>query len=152
MDENEYRYAYKGLNPNKCVYEKAILTQHCHCQYVQSINIANRRAMACTNEAALQDCSLFLNNLRSKASFALKLTGITGNLLPHSKEVKVQKGGLLSFLPGLENTTESKIDNIYALIQTAKTQANGDLNQFPYETCLPRVGEFEIKRRIKKKK
>ena len=152
MDETAFRDAYKGFNPDKCVYEKALLTQNCRCEKAKQINLAERKAMACTDANALKDCSVFLNELRSKSTFALKLTGITGNLLPHSKEAKVQKGGLLSFFPDLENHYTTPIENIYSIIQQAKEQSNGDLTQFPFQNCMPSINHFEMPKRSKRKK
>ena len=152
MDESAFRDAYKGFNPDKCVYEKSLLTQACRCEKSKQINLAERKAMACTDLNALADCSTFLNELRAKASFALKLTGITGNLLPHSKEAKVQKGGLLSFYPELENHYTTPLENIYHIIQTAKTEANGDLTQYPFERCMPSINQFEMPKRAKRNK
>lgn len=152
MDETAFRDAYKGFNPNKCVYEKSILTQHCACENSQHINLAERQGIGCTNLKALEDCTLFLNKLRSKANFTLKLSHIVGNLLPHSKEVKVQKGGLMSFFPELENKTETPLENIYTIIQKAKHFSNNDLSLFDFEQCLPSVGQFEIRKRIRRSK
>lgn len=151
MNEAEFRNAYNGFNPDKCVYEKAILTQHCSCTKAKRINLAERQGIGCTDLDALSDCSIFLNSLRQHAKFALKLTAITGNLLPHSKEVKVQKGGLLSFFPELENKTETRLDNIYAIIQKAKQQAQGNFEAFPYSQCIPAISQFEIVKRTKRK-
>jgi len=152
MDETAFRSAYKGYNPDKCVYEKSLLTQCCHCEKAQQINLAERKAMACTDLDALADCTVFLNELRAKATFALKLTGITGNLLPHSKEAKVQKGGLLSFFPELDNHFTTPLDNIYDIIQSAKQQANGDLKKFPFQQCMSSINHFEMPKRVKRKK
>lgn len=152
MDETAFRSAYKGFNPDKCVYEKSLLTQNCRCEKAKQINLAERKAMACTDQSALKDCSVFLNELRAKASFALKLTGITGNLLPHSKEAKVQKGGLLSFYPDLENHHTTPLENIYQIIQQAKQQCDGDLTQFPFQNCMSSINHFEIPKRSKRPK
>lgn len=152
MDETAFRDAYKGFNPNKCVYEKSLLTQSCHCEKSKQINLAERKAMACIDLDALNDCTTFLNELRAKAAFALKLTGITGNLLPHSKEAKVQKGGLLSFYPKLNNHYTTPLSNIYQIIQLAKEHANGDLTQYPFEKCIPSINRFEMPKRVKRKR
>ncbi len=152
MDETAFRDAYNGFNPDKCVYEKSLLTQYCRCEKARQINLAERKAVACTDLNALADCSIFLNGLRAKAAFALKLTGITGNLLPHSKEAKVQKGGLLSFYPELENHVTTPLDNIYHIIQLAKQQSNGDLTQFPFQQCMTSINKFEIPKRVRRKR
>ncbi len=152
MDETAFRSAYKGFNPDKCVYEKSLLTQNCRCEKAKQINLAERKAIACTDMKALADCSTFLNELRAKATFALKLTSITGNLLPHSKEAKVQKGGLLSFFPEYKNHYTTPLENIYQIIQTAKQQANGDLKHFPFQQCMTSINHFELPKRAKRSK
>jgi len=151
MNENEYRTAYHGLNPNRCVYEKSILTQSCQCQYANRINIAEREGIACNDKAALQQCSEFLSHLRQHASFALKMTQIVGNLLPHSKEVQVQKGGLVGLIPGLPNTRESEINSIHHLINEAAESCDQNFEDYPYRNLIPSISHHLVVRRSRKK-
>ena len=106
MDENEYRTTYHSLNTQRCVFEKAILTLSCGCRLHEKFNLAEREGIRCTETGCQQNCSIFLNESRSKARFALRLTEIVGNLLPHSKEIQVQKGALLGLQPELPNCAQ----------------------------------------------
>ncbi len=139
MDENEYRNAYHSLNDNRCVFEKSILTQNCGCQYHEKFNLAEREGIRCTNPEAQQHCSQFLNETRSRARFALHLTQIVGNLLPHNKEIQVQKGALLGLVPDLPNLPDTEIVDIHPLIDAAFEQCAGDFAQFPYAQVMASI-------------
>jgi hypothetical protein len=139
MDENEYRSAYQGLNSVRCVYEKSILTQNCGCRYHEKFNLAEREGIRCTQLECQQNCSDYLNLCRKQARFALHLTEIVGNLLPHSKEVQVQKGGLLGLAPELPNLPDTDIPDIYFLIERALNESGGDLKSYPYEKIIPSI-------------
>ncbi len=139
MDENEYRSAYHSLNELRCVFEKSILTLHCGCQHHERFNLAEREGIRCTDARCQQACSLFLNSVRRQARFALHLTDIVGNLLPHSKEIQLQKGALLGLAPDLPNHPDTPIDDIHDLIARARHQCNDDLAQFPYQTLMPSI-------------
>lgn len=139
MDENEYRTAYHGLNTQRCVFEKSILTLNCNCRLHEKFNLAEREGIRCTDIEAQKNCSVFLNESRSKARFALHLTEIVGNLLPHSKEIQVQKGALLGLQPELPNLPATEITDIYSVIEKALAFCNGDISQFPYEQLIPSI-------------
>ena len=117
MDENEYRSTYHSINSHRCVFEKSILTQHCNCRFHERFNLAEREGIRCTQQQAQLNCTIFLNQCRQQARFALHLTQIVGNLLPHSKEIQVQKGALLGLVPELPNLPDTEIKDIYSLIR-----------------------------------
>lgn len=154
MDENEYRSTYNSLNKRRCVFEKSILTQNCDCRLHEKFNLAGREGIRCTQDQAQQNCSLFLNECRRQARFALNLTEIVGDLLPHSKEVQVQKGALLGLAPELPNLTETKINDISLLIEKALDQCANDLSKFPYQNLMPSISHHppRPKRRSRKNK
>ncbi len=139
MDENEYRSAYHSLNELRCVYEKAILTQNCNCPLHQRFNLAEREGIRCTDPVAQAQCKHFLDNTRAQARFALRLTDIVGNLLPHNKEIQVQKGALLALRPELPNLPDTPIDNIRELIERAAAECDGDLDRYPYQKLMPGI-------------
>ena len=139
MDENEYRTAYHGLNTQRCAFEKAILTLSCECRFHEKFNLAEREGIRCSVTKCQQNCSIFLNESRSKARFALQLTEIVGNLLPHSKEIRVQKGALLGLQPELPNLPGTQINDIYSLIEKALDVCSGDLTQYPYEQLMQSI-------------
>ncbi len=139
MDENEYRSTYHSLNGLRCVFEKSILTQNCGCRLHQRFNLAEREGIRCGDADAQAQCKTFLDNARARARFALRLTDIVGNLLPHNKEIQVQKGALLALRPELPNLPDTPIDNIRALIEAAAAECGGDLEAFPYERLMPGI-------------
>ncbi len=139
MDENEYRSAYNSLNELRCVFEKSILTQSCGCRLHQRFNLAEREGIRCTDAEAQARCKRFLDHTRQRARFALKLTDIVGNLLPHNKEIQVQKGALLGLAPELPNLPDTPIDDIHALIDQAAAACNGRLEDYPYEQLMSSI-------------
>ena len=95
MDEQEYRSTYHTVNKRRCVYEKAINSRRCNCAKCHRFNLADREGVACNSATGNALCTEFLNTLRSKARFSLHLTH-ADKPLPHTKEIKVQTGGLLA--------------------------------------------------------
>ncbi len=152
MDENEYRNAYNSLNSQRCVFEKSILTLNCQCRHHEKFNLAEREGIRCTDADAHQHCSIFLGNSRASARFALQLTDIVGNLLPHSKEIQVQKGALLGLQPELPNLPGTAIPDIYALIEIALAESNGDLQNFHYEKIIPSISHHPVRQKLRRKK
>ena len=153
MDENEYRTAYHGLNAQRCVFEKAILTLSCGCRFHEKFNLAEREGIRCNVTECQKNCSTFLNESRSKARFALHLTEIVGNLLPHSKEIQVQKGALLGLQPELPNLPGTPISDIYSLIENALDDCGGDLTLYPYEQLIPSISHHPARpKRARRKK
>ena len=153
MDENEYRSAYHSINHTLCVFEKSILTLNCHCRYQQKFNLAEREGIRCSQDGAQRNCATFLNETRKQARFALGLSEIVGNLLPHSKEIQVQKGALLGLNPELPNQHDTPIDDIYELIEQAANECSGDLQQFPFHTLISSISHHPpLPRRSRRQK
>lgn len=152
MDENEFRNAYHSLNETRCVFEKSILTQNCGCRHHERFNLAEREGIRCTQQQAQAHCSIFLAHCRQQARFALRLTEIIGNLLPHSKEVQVQKGALLGLLPHLPNLPETEISDIFLLMEKALDASNNDLDKFPYQTLIPSISSHPPRPRHRRSK
>ena len=149
MDENEYRNAYQGINVQRCVFEKSILTLNCRCSYHDRFNLAEREAIRCTHEAANQTCQIFLANCRSKARFVLHLTDIVGNLLPHSKEIQVQKGALLGLTPDLPNKPDTVIEDIHNLLKLALQSCNNDPNLLPYDKLIQSISRHPQRTKLR---
>ncbi len=152
MDENEYRHTYNSINEQRCVFEKSILTLHCQCRYHEKFNLAEREGIRCSNLEGQTNCRIFLNNSRGKARFALQLTDIVGNLLPHSKEIQVQKGALLGLQPELPNLPGTPISDIYALIEIALRECDGKLQNYPYQKIIASISHHPVRQRLRRKK
>jgi len=149
MDENEYRSAYHGLNSQRCVFEKSILTLNCRCHLHEKFNLAEREGIRCTNIDAQQNCSLLLNACRSRARFALRITDIVGNLLPHSKEIQVQKGALLGLQPTRPNLPETEIDDIHTLIQEVMDISEGDPEKLPFDRLISSISHHPSRKKLR---
>lgn len=152
MDENEYRITYNSLNSRRCVFEKSILTQNCGCRYHEKFNLAEREGIRCIDARAQQNCSIFLNECRKQARFALHLTEIVGDLLPHSKEVRVQKGALLGLTPESSNRPDTEIVDIYSLIDQAVSEVGGDISHYPFENLIPSISHHPGRPKRQRKK
>lgn len=118
MEEDEYRSTYHEINERRCIFEKSINSRRSTCEHGQRFNLADREGVACSSEAGHARCKLFLDMMRSNASFALQQIHIDGPL-PHAKEVKVQTGGLLGLQQLLHPERESAelVDNIAGLLR-----------------------------------
>jgi hypothetical protein len=152
MDENEYRSAYHSINATRCVFEKSILTLNCQCRHHEKFNLAEREGIRCTASNAQRNCTVFLNEIRKQARFALGLSDIVGNLLPHSKEIQLQKGALLGLNPKLPNLPDTPVTDIYLLIEKAVEQCSGDLQQFPFHSLIPSISHHPARKRRKRDK
>jgi len=94
VDEDVYRSTYKELNPNRCIFEKAITNQRCDCELKRKFVLATRECVACESETALTQCTQVLDTIRNNARFSLKVVTVDGPM-PHNKELQVQAGGML---------------------------------------------------------
>ena len=170
MDEDNYRLAYKDMNPTRCYFEKMLLMRYGNCTQARKLLLAEREAYACDSEEAQQQCLQLLENLRSNARFSLQVTQITGPL-PHAKEIKVQVGGLfgLQQLLSEKNLTRTEIlndddakfgelsqqqapiENVYETVNKAVEQYNA-LDDIPYNEIVKSIMNFKLPERKRRKK
>ena len=143
MDEDVYRSTYSEVISLKCVYEKAINSRQTTCHQANKVRLADREAVACRTKEACSLCTSFLEILRSKALFALKLQDHSGPL-PHAKEIKVQMGSVIGL--ALDNDIEhlkgKKIENIYGLLTTSLKKYQS-LEDLPYENFMRSIVNYE---------
>jgi hypothetical protein len=152
MDENEYRSAYHSINTSRCVFEKSILTLNCQCRHAHKFNLAEREGIRCSDEQSQTRCSRFLNSVRQQARFALKLTDIVGNLLPHSKEIQVQKGALLGLDPERPNLPDTPIADISSLLEKAAREYGANLESLPYPEMVKSIVHHPARKRRRQRK
>jgi hypothetical protein len=142
MDEQEFRSTYHAINGLRCVFEKSILSRRSQCSHCTRFHLADREGAACDSSPARQRCLDLLTRLREKATFALRITHIDGEL-PHAKEIRVQTGGLLGLQRALApDTNRDTVDDISTLIDSALRQ-QGDLDSLPYPEIMQAVVRFE---------
>lgn len=147
MEEQEYRKTYHDLNQRRCIFEKTINSRRCSCEKAQRFHLADREGTACTSAAGHALCAEFLNGMRHKARFALHLTRADAPL-PHTREIRVQTGGLLGLQVLLypEKAGQQHIENVLGLIDLA-LQRFGRLTDLPYEGIIQSIVKFEGRRK-----
>lgn len=156
MDEDQYRNTYKTLNPNRCIFEKAITNQRCDCELKRKFILASRECVACESETAMQQCTAVLNSIRNNARFSLKVVSIDGPM-PHNKELQVQAGGMQA-LQALLNEDENQTakantapaDNIHQTMQSA-LRRYGKIEKLPYGEIVKGIVSYQSRPKRRKK-
>jgi hypothetical protein len=158
MDETAFRQTRGAANPQPCVFEKAMLARCCACSFADWQNIAEREAVACGSSAAREQCAVLRALLRQKSAFALKLTQLEGPL-SHSKEIKIECGGLLGVQLALARQAVPPVAglapdarglpavvDVHSLVLAAQA-SSGDLSNLPYSTIIQSVVAYQIRHR-----
>ena len=153
MDEQQYKSVYKELNPNRCIFEKAVTNQRCDCEMRRRFVIANRECIACESESALKVCTSTLDSIRNNARFTLKVVTVNGPM-PHNKELQVQAGGMLALQNLVSETADSNeklVRNVYQTLKLALQQF-GSLEKLPYNELVKSIVKYESRPKRRKKK
>ena len=151
MEEKEYKETYHSINQRRCVFEKTINSRRCTCNQSQRFHLADREGIACKSATDNALCIEFLNSMRSNARFALHLTSADGPL-PHTKEIKVQTGGLLGLQALIypHRATDTNIENAIGLIDAA-IEKYSSLEKLPYDILVQAIVKFEGRKRRPRK-
>ena len=149
MEENEYRSAYKSLNPHKCVFEKAINSRRCRCDASERFNLADREGVACADALLLSRCEQYLQTMRENARFSLQLTQIDGPL-PHAKEIRVQLASIIELNRIQDPEVSTELPNIRQTIVTA-IEEYGAIENFPYSELTKAISQFQSRKKRQKK-
>ncbi|MBT9611861.1 MAG: hypothetical protein IV108_01175 [Burkholderiales bacterium] len=147
LDENAYRNAYTEVNPLQCVFERAILCRCCGCEHAIKRNIAEREAAGCLNAPAHALCVELKKALRLAAAFTFKLAH-PDEPLPHTKELKLQCGGLLGVERVLMPEATGPVANIFGILSAAAEQY-GSLASLPYQEIVHAIHAYEPRPRRK---
>ena len=147
MNENEYRATYHDLNKRRCIFEKALNSRVCGCQMAARFNLADREGVACKSPPGQTLCSELIGQLRQNSRFALALTRINGPL-PHSREIKVQNGGLLGLQKVLcpEHQEQRKVEDVSGLVAQA-LETFDTLDRLPFDEIVQSVVGYEGRRK-----
>jgi hypothetical protein len=132
MDETAFRQKLSEMIERPCTFEKAILARRVECKRSQRIQIAEREAVTCQNQASLSRCTSLHDQLRHGLAFALKNVHVD-SVLSHAQEMRVQCGGLL----GLQHVFNghAEVENVDALLESVLQQW-GDLAAMPYSEVV----------------
>ena len=149
MDEFHYRNTYSDINPQRCVFEKAINSRVCNCSKSQRFNLADREGVACQSADALQRCEKLIEKLHSNARFALQRLDV--NRLGHAQEIKIQNGGLLGIQAQIKEERSENVEDIDAVLITAEKKYKA-IEDFPYSTIMQIISAYQIRAKRKTRK
>ena len=150
MDEDKYRETYRTVNPLQCPFEKSLNSRRYQCTRMEKIHLADRECVGCTDKKAWQNCLDFLELLRKNALFALKITEVDGQPLPHGKEIKVQSGSIVGLQKLFAPESEDKPD-IYKLLEQALEEHKLFAN-LPLDQLMQSIVNFKARETRKDKK
>ena len=150
MEEDEYKATYNELAAVRCVFEKTLLNHQAKCALSRHFCLADREGYSCENVPSADKCRNFLEKLREKSIFVLKMHEINGPL-PHNMEIRVQAGGLMGVAKLVDVKTEGQlkkpvIDDINRILNMAKKEY-GLLENLPYSEIIQSVVQFQGRRR-----
>jgi len=152
MEENEYRSTYHAFNPLPCSFEKSILSRQSQCPGAHKFCLAEREGVSCQDPATQLHCQEFLQLIRSKASFALKLTR-PGESLPHAKEIRIQLGSLAGLNDLLNESpadaAPNAVEDIAGLLRQT-TAKFPDLAQLPVDLLIQHISRYKGRQRRRK--
>jgi hypothetical protein len=142
-NEDAYRDARKSVNPTPCAFEKGVLARCIACSKAEKHLLAERETVNCGDAAAQARCLAFKSLLRHQSAFALRLTSASAPL-PHTKELKIQCGGLKGVQRSVSGGDE--VTDAFSLIEAALARY-GALEALPYSDIAQDVVHFEARRR-----
>ena len=147
MDEHQYKTTYHFVNPDRCVFEKALNSRVCHCSRAKRFNLADREGVACTSLPRLERCSALLGKLREKARFALQRLEVS-QTLGHGNEIKIQNGSMLELQGLVEESQGSTVRDIDSLVNQAERQFDG-IDGLPYSRLMQGIIAYRPRNRRK---
>ena len=148
MDEFHYKSTYSEINPQRCVFEKAINSRVCNCCKSQRFNLADREGVACQSADALRRCEKLIQHLHANARFVLQRLDV--NRLGHIQEIKIQNGGLLGLQAELKEEKLNNVADIDALLTTAEKKYKV-MEDFPYSRMMQIISAYQIRAKRKTK-
>ena len=150
MEEDEYKSTYNELAAVTCVFEKALTNHQAKCRLSRHFCLADREGYSCEDAQSSAKCREFLDIVREKSTFVLKLHEISGPL-PHNMEIRVQAGGLMGLAKLVEADAQDQskqpvIDDINRILNAVKNEY-GAWGNLPYSKIVQSVLQFQGRRR-----
>ena len=142
MDEQHYRKTYSSINPQRCIFEKAINSRVCNCGESQRFNLADREGVACKSASALVRCKELLQHLHMNARFTLKR--IDMGQLGHTQEIRIQNGGLIGIQSQILDSDADKVSDINAVI-TKALEKYDCIEDLPYSEIMQVINAYRIR-------
>ena len=150
MEEGEYKSTYNELVSVCCVFEKTLTSNQARCRLSRHFCLADREGYACSDVESSAKCCEFLEILRKKSAFVLKVHEIKGPL-PHNMEIRVQVGGITGLAKLIEKQAGGRlkqpvVEDIHGLIKKT-TEKIGPFDMLPYSEIIQSVVQFQGRRR-----
>lgn len=145
MNETEYKTTWHGYNERPCVFSKALLARCVQCATARRLNIAEREAIACTSADAHHQCQSYLDALRQRALFALRITQLD-EPLPHGKEIKLQCGGLHGLHDAQQALEGGAVNDVHALLNGTLAQPAA-LEQLPWQSIIKTIVHYVARKK-----
>jgi hypothetical protein len=145
MDEGEYRSFREGLTKVPCAYEKSILALRLLCSKATKRNIAEREVVMCDSSCHALRCSGWLAELRKKSQFSLQIVGQT-SVLPHSKEIKVQVGGIIGLCKvfGIDLAEPNSKPDVFSVLETY-SERSAKVEELPFAEIMREIVRFRLR-------
>jgi len=141
VDEAAFHASRERLNPNPCVFAKAILADCASCSLARRQALAEREVVACTLVVAHINCSTLKGLFYERATFALRLPR-PATAIPHLKAMKLACGGL----QGLQATLAAPAPDVHAMVQLAQSRYASFLD-LPWQDIVEHIAAWQIRRR-----
>lgn len=147
MDQDAFHKTYRDTSACFCAFETSILTSRCACSLADRFCIAEREGIECRSDQAQQFCFDFLEILREKARFVLKMHQEAAPLA-HGKTLRLQVGGLrgLHALLRPERPIPVLIRDVHATLSACR-DLFGSLEAIPYQEVIKQIAAFQDKKR-----
>ncbi|MEM7400434.1 MAG: hypothetical protein AAF304_00630 [Pseudomonadota bacterium] len=149
MDELHYRSTYSDINPQRCVFEKAINSRVCNCSKSQRFNLADREGVACQSKDGLQRCEKLIKHLHENARFTLQRLDV--DRLGHAQEIKIQNGGLLGLQIQLTEHSSKNVEDVNAIVVKAQKKYKV-IENFPFSKIVQVISAYQIRSKRKTRK
>lgn len=149
MEENEYRRTYEHVSELPCVFEKALMAQHCRCTLSRHFYLGDREGYGCQNDIASKQCDALLRTLRENGRFVLGITQPPSAPLPHNKEIRIQVGGLRGLQRALGEEVASELE-IRGVVRRALERFFA-FSELPFSQILPAMTSFEGRKSRRRK-
>lgn len=141
VDEAAFHASRARLNPNPCVFAKAILAGCASCSLAQRQALAEREVVACTGVVAHINCSTLKDLFYERATFVLRLPR-PATEIPHQTAMKLTCGGL----QGLQVALASPNADVHTMVQLAHSR-HDSLLDLPWQTIVEHIAGWQIRRR-----
>ncbi|MBE0472622.1 hypothetical protein [Rhodoferax sp.] len=141
VDEAAFHASREQLNPNPCVFAKAILAGCASCSLARHQALAEREVVACSQKVAHINCSTLKDLLYERATFALRLPRPASEI-PHLKAMKLVCGGL----QGLQAALAAPKPDVHAMVQSAQSR-HDSLLDLPWQAIVVHIAAWQMRRR-----